>query len=285
MSIYLASASQAAVYLVSVSLVSVYLVSADPPSFAVFQAGRPDMPGLQAPADALENPFWHAMTGPQAAFAQVHTHAARYLSGVSPVGALDADTPEAWKDLAALTAVGDVVAVFWPEVLKRPAGWTRTSEGDVVQMVQAQGQPPLPVPAGFVLRELGPKDVPQMLDLVRLTRPGPFRERTIELGLYLGLWDTSAPGGSRLAAMTGQRARLQGACEVSAVCTHPGDRRRGLARTLVSQVAARAAGEGMLPFLHVSQDNLAALEAYRSLGFLPSRTLSINVLRRDAGES
>ncbi|MET7465870.1 GNAT family N-acetyltransferase [Nonomuraea sp. NPDC005501] len=34
---------------------------------------------------------------------------------------------------------------------------------------------------------LGTEDVPEMLDLVRRTKPGPFRPRTIELGVYLGL--------------------------------------------------------------------------------------------------
>ncbi|WP_407541725.1 GNAT family N-acetyltransferase (plasmid) [Deinococcus radiomollis] len=237
------------------------------------------------PADPLENPFWHALAGPQVAFARLGPRAGRYLPGVSPMGALEADTPESWTDLEALTAPGEVVAVFWPDVLDPPVSWSHQGGGNAVQMVQRRAQPPLSAPAGLVLRELGPQDVPQMLDLVRLTRPGPFRERTVELGLYLGLWDDSAPEGSRLAAMTGQRARTRNACEVSAVCTHPAYRRRGLARTLVSQVAARTAEAGLQPFLHVSQDNLAALETYRSLGFLPSRRLSINVLRRDAGES
>lgn len=235
--------------------------------------------------DSLENPFWNALIGPQAAFAQVQSnavqpHAARYLSGVSPIGALEADTPGGWENLEILTPPGEVVAVFWPEPLETPAGWTRISGGNVLQMVQRQAHAPLPAPAGFVQRELTPQDVPQMLELVRLTRPGPFEERTIELGLYLGLWDESAQGGSRLAAMTGQRARTLDACEVSAVCTHPDYRKRGLARTLVSQVAARTVDSGLQPFLHVNQDNLAALETYRGLGFLPSRNLWINILRR-----
>ncbi|MGY2895613.1 GNAT family N-acetyltransferase [Deinococcus sp. UYEF24] len=243
------------------------------------------MPGPLTSADPLENPFWHALSGPQAAFAQGGAHAARYLSGVSPIGALEADTPESWRDLAALTALGGVVAVLRSDLLEPPAGWIRTAGESAVQMVQSQAQPPLPAPDGFALRELTPHDVPQMLELVRLTRPGPFQERTIELGLYLGLWDDAAQAGSRLAAMTGQRARTQGACEISAVCTHPDYRKRGLARTLVSQVAARTVESDLLPFLHVSRDNLAALETYRGLGFVPSRSIWINVLRRDAEAS
>ncbi|WP_407572200.1 GNAT family N-acetyltransferase [Deinococcus altitudinis] len=243
------------------------------------------MTGQKTSADPLENPFWYALTGPQAMFARTEEHAARYLPGVSPLGALEADTPESWRDLAALTAPGGVVALLRPDLLEAPAGWTRTAGDNAVQMVQLQAQAPFAVPAGFTVRELSPQDVPQMLELARLTRPGPFQERTIELGLYLGLWDEAAQGGPRLAAMTGQRARTRGACEISAVCTHPDYRKRGLARTLVSQVAARTVESGLRPFLHVGQNNVAALETYRGLGFLPSRSMWINVLRREAEQT
>lgn len=234
-------------------------------------------------ADPLEHPFWHALAGPQATFGLVGPRAARYLPAISPMGALQADTPEGWRGLGELTAPGEAVAVFWPEVLVVPAGWTWSTGGQALQMVQWQAQAPLPAPAGFVMRELVPQDVPQMLELVRLTRPGPFRERTIDLGLYLGFWDDAAVDGPRLAAMTGQRARTSAACEISAVCTHPDYRRRGLARALVSQVAARTTDSRLQPFLHVSHDNLSAQATYRSLGFFPSRTLAISVLRRHAG--
>lgn len=238
--------------------------------------------------DPLENPFWHALTGPQSAFARQTPGgdgtssfgAARYQPGVAPMGALEHDTPAAWADLTVLTPPGEVVAVFLPELLTPPAGWTRVNQGHPVQMVQEHARPALPAPDGFTLRPLGAADVPQMIDLVRLTQPGPFQPRTVELGLYLGLWDESAPGGPRLAAMTGQRARTTQACEVSAVCTHPDYRRRGLAKTLVSQVAEHTAASGLTPFLHVNPDNVSALETYRGLGFVPVRELWVNVFKR-----
>jgi len=241
-------------------------------------------------ADPLENPFWHALTGPQARFAREagpggSFGAARYQSGVAPMAALERNTPAAWADLTELTEHGEVAAVFMPDLLKAPAGWTRVNQGHPIQMVQEQARPALSAPDGFTLRPLGVADVPQMLDLVRLTRPGPFQPRTVELGLYLGLWDEAAAGGPRLAAMTGQRARTAQACEVSAVCTHPDYRRRGLAKTLVSQVAEHTAASGLTPFLHVDPDNVSALETYRGLGFVPTRELWVSVLRRDPADA
>ncbi|NED50392.1 GNAT family N-acetyltransferase, partial [Micromonospora aurantiaca] len=40
--------------------------------------------------------------------------------------------------------------------------------------------------------ELGADDVPDMLDLVARTRPGPFWPRTHELGTYVGVRENGA---------------------------------------------------------------------------------------------
>ncbi|MFC4453085.1 GNAT family N-acetyltransferase [Deinococcus sonorensis] len=229
----------------------------------------------------LDNPFWHALTGPQRPYSRSGGQAARYEPQFAPMAGLEANTPAAWADLTTLTPPGDTVALFGPTLLDAPAGWTRVGQGDPIQMVQLQAQAPLPTPAGFTVRPLGEADVPAILALVQLTRPGPFRPQTVELGLYLGLWDERHPDGPLLAAMTGERARLEGAREISAVCTHPDYRRQGLARTLVSQVAAHTRAAGQRPFLHVNRDNTAAQATYASLGFEAREQLWVSVMRRD----
>jgi hypothetical protein len=70
---------------------------------------------------------------------------------------------------------------------------------------------------------LGPADVPEMLDLVERTQPGPFLPRTIMLGTYLGI-----RRGGALVAMAGERMRPPGWTEISAVCTDPAHRGQGL---------------------------------------------------------
>ena len=57
---------------------------------------------------------------------------------------------------------------------------------------------------------LGPADVPEMLDLVARTQPGPFGPRTITLGTYLGI----RRGGALVAMAGGGCARLGGARSV-----------------------------------------------------------------------
>jgi predicted GNAT family acetyltransferase len=116
-----------------------------------------------------------------------------------------------------------------------------------------------------------------MLDLVERTRPGPFGPRTIELGTYLGVWDDGA-----LVAMAGERMRMPGYTEISAVCTHPDHRGRGLARTLVLTLMRRMLERGDRPILHVAADNVSALRLYEHLGFMRTRLMTIVGLRAPA---
>ena len=67
-----------------------------------------------------------------------------------------------------------------------------------------------------------------MVALTDLVFPGFFRPRTLEMGSYFGIYD-----GSRLAAMAGERMRLDGYQELSAVCTHPDYTGRGYAQRLL----------------------------------------------------
>ena len=109
---------------------------------------------------------------------------------------------------------------------------------------------------------LGPADVPEMLDLVERTRPGPFLPRTVELGTYLGIRRNGA-----LIAMAGERLHPPGWTEISAVCTDPDFRGEGLATRLILAVAHGIRERGETPFLHTAASNTNAIRLYESLGF------------------
>jgi predicted GNAT family acetyltransferase len=127
------------------------------------------------------------------------------------------------------------------------------------------------------MRRLTPSDVPAMVELARLTEPGPFRDRTRELGTFFGIFE-----GGRLIAMAGQRTRVPGFVEVSAVCTHPEARGRGYARTLMSAVMDRILRDGDTPFLHSFADNHGAIRVYEALGFVLRRHFHLAVLKNEA---
>jgi predicted GNAT family acetyltransferase len=129
----------------------------------------------------------------------------------------------------------------------------------------------------FVRLDAG--DVPDMLALVEVTHPGPFGPRTIELGEYIGVRRQGI-----LVAMAGERMRLDGFTEISAVCVHPSCRGQGLAAELVSTLVRSIASRGETPFLHVFNSNRAAIELYLKLGFVLRRRVHLALLARASGD-
>lgn len=206
----------------------------------------------------LDNPALASLTGPHARFAERRGRVLRYPLDVSPWLALP-DEPDArdWADVAALAGPGAGVplAGFTGQV---PDGWEITFHLDGVQLVD-DGLRAAPDPEAV---RLTPADVPEMLDLVARTRPGPFLPRTIELGTYLGI-----RRGGALVAMAGERLHPPGWTEISAVCTDPAFRGQGLATRLILAVAHGIRERGEAPFLHTGAGNTGAIRLYESLGF------------------
>ncbi len=118
------------------------------------------------------------------------------------------------------------------------------------------------------IRPLTHDDVGEMLALTSLTQPGPFLAGTIELGGYVGVFD-----GEQLVAMAGERMHLPGHTEISAVCTHPDHRGRGLAGALTRRVAHTVVDRGETPILHVRAGNDDAIRVYERLGFTVRKTI------------
>ncbi|WP_280669988.1 MULTISPECIES: GNAT family N-acetyltransferase [unclassified Kitasatospora] len=221
----------------------------------------------------LDNPAWAALVGPHSRLAERIGRAARYPTDVSPFTALaDPTDPRAWEDLAALVGPGAVTPVSGATT--PPDGWQLMESGQGVQLVDTALRAE---PAPEAVR-LGPDDVPEVLDLVARTQPGPFLPRTVELGAYLGLRQ-----GGKLIAMAGERLRPPGWTEISAVCTDPDHRGRGLATRLVRAVAAGIRERGDTPFLHAAASNTNAIRLYESIGFTLRRHTAFLLVRTPGG--
>ncbi|MFJ9038851.1 GNAT family N-acetyltransferase [Streptomyces sp. NPDC102406] len=232
--------------------------------------GRASVPAPGAPAHPLDNPAYAALTGPHAHLAERRGRVLRYPVDVSPWLALPDDPgPEDWADLATFAGPGAQVPL--PGTTRPlPAGWELTADVPGVQLVDA-GVAAAHDPEAV---RLTPADVPEMLDLVARTRPGPFLPRTIELGTYLGI-----RRGGVLVAMAGERLHPPGWTEISAVCTDADQRGQGLAGRLVRAVAAGIRERGETPFLHTGAGNTNALRLYESLGFELRRTTRFRAAR------
>jgi ribosomal protein S18 acetylase RimI-like enzyme len=200
----------------------------------------------------------------------------RYPPDVSPFVALP-DNPDAadWRAAAELVGPGGQLAVSGLRT-PPPPGWEMLMQGDGVQLVDA-GLVPAADPDAV---PLGPADVPEMLDLVERTRPGPFLPRTITMGTYLGIRRDGA-----LVAMAGERLHPPGWTEISAVCTAPDQRGHGLATRLVRAVAQEIRGRGETPFLHAAASNVNAIRLYETLGFRLRRRTTFAAVRVPAAEA
>lgn len=205
----------------------------------------------------LDDPVGAALRGPHARLAERHGRALRYPTDVSPFTALPASTDE-WDDLARLAGPGATVTLTAAHLVL-PAAWRQVWELPGVQLVDDGAVTPRPDPDAVVLT---PDDVPEMLDLVERTRPGPFGARTVELGRYLGIREHGA-----LIAMAGERLRPPGWTEISAVCTDPEHRGRGLGTRLILAVTAGIRARGDTAFLHTTAANTTAIRLYEALGF------------------
>ena len=221
----------------------------------------------------LDNPAWHSLSGPHSHLAEVVGAARRYPVDVSPFVALPDDAADgAWADLALLVGPGAVVTVTG-QPAPPPSTWEVVAEIGGVQLVDV-GVDAGPDDEAVVL---GAADVPEMLELVQRTQPGPFLPRTVELGTYLGLRHEG-----RLIAMAGQRLNPPGWIEVSAVCTDAEFRGRGLAGRLVRAVVADVRERGATALLHTGAHNTGAIRLYEELGFVLRRQTTFRAYRTPA---
>ncbi|TCM43468.1 GNAT family N-acetyltransferase [Kribbella sp. VKM Ac-2568] len=219
--------------------------------------------------DVLTNPAYYALAEAHADLAEVKGQARRYPAQLAPfLGLPDDVTDQDWADAAELVGTGNVAALMRPEL----------SVPDVFKVVRLFDLVQLVAPESFGAVEpdavgLGPDDLADMVALTTLTEPGPFRSRTIEFGGYLGL-----RRGGDLIAMAGERFRPPGYVEISAVCTDPKYRGRGLASRLMRAVAAGIEAEGNRPFLHASGTNVNAIRLYEGLGFTVSNRMKVTLV-------
>lgn len=228
------------------------------------------------PNHPLDRPAWSALTTRQSVHALRDADAVRLDPAMGVFLAAVGDTPAALDAMARLIARYPGSGLFEVEGgamdARFPPGAVVANRIVCVQMTCAAL-----TAAGtrddLEVLTLGDVDAAEMLALATLTRPGPYRERTHALGDFVGVRRDG-----RLIAMAGQRLRIDGFTEISAVCTHPDHRGQGLAATLMRIQAERILKAGETPFLHAAEGNAGAIALYGALGFQPRARIAYTVL-------
>jgi GNAT superfamily N-acetyltransferase len=226
----------------------------------------------------LDNVIWKALTTCQAKFAESYQLARKFPAEVTSLGAFLEPTQEGYDSLARLVD-GNATGLFLEAPPRLPEGWTLVAGIPLLQMVCDDGESfsrTSPAANGLIeLTELTEADVPEMVSLAELTKPGPFGRRTRELGTYRGIRVDR-----NLVAMAGERLRLPGYTEVSAVCTHPDHTGKGYAAALIRSLVEQICHRGEAAFLHVRHDNSRAIGLYEHLGFSKRVQLHLAVIRK-----
>jgi ribosomal protein S18 acetylase RimI-like enzyme len=228
-------------------------------------------PVRAASSTLLDNPIWHALSHQHEHFSEGSDQARRYFPEISPLAGTVDTSPTSYLQLAGMLRSEQVAGLFLEEPPSALPGCEIVHGLPLHQMVWEGGH----VTAANPGELLDKNDAPEMLALAEMTKPGPFAMRTIELGRYTGIRKSG-----KLVAMAGERLRLPGYTEVSAVCTHPDHRGHGYASDLVVATVETITQRGDVPFLHVAAENSSAIRVYEKLGFRTRRILHLAVVKR-----
>lgn len=222
----------------------------------------------------LNNPVWNALNTGNKAIAEGNDEVKYYRADVSPFAGVKEMTEEYLSALYEQSNEENrVYAIESDRELLSLSPWKLIQCIPVLQMIYSSAV----VPAQYTvpIKKLSDEHIFQMEALVEVTKPGPFKSRTIDFGYYEGIFD-----GDNLVAMAGQRMYLPPYAEISAVCTHPDYVGRGYAKQLLMSQVGRILKNEEIPFLHVAKDNTRAIQIYESLGFVNRQTMFVYIVKK-----
>lgn len=219
-----------------------------------------------SPLSKLDAPAWHALTGVQQSFATGAGHVKRYRRGILPFAAFE---PGYENEISSLRNLLEPEEIFYliGELPPLPGRFTVLKELPCAQMVLQK-----PVPAienTAIFSRLTADDKEAMFNLINKVQPGYYEPDTWQLGNYVGIWQQQ-----RLVAIAGERMRLDGLTEISAICTDPDFTGRKYAQQLIAALCQYNLQQGITPFLHVLETNERAIRLYEYMGFATRRIIS-----------
>ncbi len=220
---------------------------------------------------ALDRPIWDSLTTGHHTLAKGTGYAKRFPRNISPFAAIPDESGQSLNALAELLTQVDECMLIQTDPIICPDDCSILMTAEGVQMELAEFEPSQSDQHQLV--QLQAADAPEMLELAQLTRPGPYAEQTHQLGHFLGVREDG-----QLIAMAGERLKHDRYVELSAVCTHPNHRGRGLARLLSIAVTKSILKRGKIPYLQAFATNKAAIDLYERIGYRVRTRLHVAAL-------
>ena len=220
--------------------------------------------------DKLDNPAWHSLNETHSSFAIGDDEIKFYKPSICRFGGINSNQADLIPFLNNHTDLNSFYVIG-----EKP----QTSPELIIEkeLVCLQMTCPAPIKIDYrenivYLNDAYPK---QLADLVNLVQPGYFEEGTSLMGDYFGIFKYD-----QLVAVTGERMKMFGFTEISAVVTHPGFTGKGFAKQLVAYTANNIFENDTHPYLHVAESNVHAIKLYEKLGFVSRRKISFWKMKR-----
>ncbi len=223
--------------------------------------------------NVLDNPVWNALISGNSHLAHGSERVRYFDPEVSPFAGLLESTSQHLLELNEAAAPGRRFFLWADALLPMPKVWEVIDCIKGHQMVYNNRKV-----EGYdhsAITKLADKNVPEMVALAKLTKPGPFGTRTLAFGNYEGIF-----ADDKLVAMTGQRFHCFDYIEISAVCTHPAHTGKGYARKLLLSQLTQIMQSSCTPYLHVREDNERAVRIYQDLGFDIRKTVYFYIIKK-----
>jgi GNAT superfamily N-acetyltransferase len=219
----------------------------------------------------LNNPAWFSLAETHKDFAIGNNEIKCYKKTIAPFLAYCSEEEDAFIQPDQFVDINDSFFIIG-DLPTLPNNYVTESRLLCVQMICTAA---IKINTAAAIEELGEADDAQMSTLISLVQPGYYKPGTRLMGDYFGIRVDD-----QLVSMTGERMRMNGFTEISAVVTHPEFTGRKYAQQLVAHTVNKNISAGIIPFLHVAQTNERAIKIYEHLGFTQRRIIVFWKMKR-----
>ena len=226
---------------------------------------------MSADYNKLDNPAWYALTEIQKHFAIGGNELKCYRKNIVDFAAYHSSEKNILNGLDELYEPNEFFFIIG-ELPALPFNYIIESILPCLQMICFSS---ISITPEATIKKMDDEDEEEMTALINLVQPGYYKPDTRLMGDYYGIRINN-----QLVSLAGERIRMNGFTEISAVVTHPDFTGRKYAQQLMAHTVNKNIADGTIPFLHTAETNKRAINLYEYLGFETRRIIPFTKIKR-----